>query len=505
MNAAELGVLADQLQERQDPLGEYLAGSLRLEAMHAGDPARWALEQRLEELWLQHETRWSAAAHAHNARAASVPVALRRGVVAHADIVRGHRVREQWESATRAFDITSLDVRYVESGMEWLFSGEHAERIDALTTPNGSLPAAFGAASRLRALTSLKLRGTGELPVHPSWRTLERLDLHATGEQSRGALEKAHVAAPALRELSVRLGRDRIAALGVLAGWPLERLLLDLRAFPTDPAWLLALASSPLPLQVGELALENTGLAAPAFSKRWPRLARLAVRTPDAIDAIEPLSSQLEVLDLSGSFFSPHNALRLSALQLPRLRSLDLHAWQLGLEDCARFAASPWAAQVEALDLSRTVGGFEREQLGNVLGVPGAFPRLRVLRVDVGTAEGVHALLREGAFPALEELELGAPRPHVLAALAERYLACGLRFRRLALGRPTRAELERLAAAPNARALRRLELHELGDDAVAGLEAVLGLDGLDSVVLHRPRVADPRALARFGAKLRLSA
>ena len=53
-------IFADWLEERGDPLGEYLRLRCRLARLAAGDPQRPGLEARAAALWGQHGVAWWA-------------------------------------------------------------------------------------------------------------------------------------------------------------------------------------------------------------------------------------------------------------------------------------------------------------------------------------------------------------------------------------------------------------------------------------------------------------
>jgi carbon storage regulator len=53
-------IFADWLEERGDPLGEFLRLRCRLARLAAGDPQRPGLEERARALWGQHGRAWGA-------------------------------------------------------------------------------------------------------------------------------------------------------------------------------------------------------------------------------------------------------------------------------------------------------------------------------------------------------------------------------------------------------------------------------------------------------------
>lgn len=53
-------VFAEWLEERGDPLGEYIRVQIELSRLPEGDRQRTALEQRRRDLWRQHGPSWDA-------------------------------------------------------------------------------------------------------------------------------------------------------------------------------------------------------------------------------------------------------------------------------------------------------------------------------------------------------------------------------------------------------------------------------------------------------------
>jgi carbon storage regulator len=53
-------IFADWLEERGDPLGEFLRARCQLAQLPAGDPQREGLEERERSLWGEHGRAWAA-------------------------------------------------------------------------------------------------------------------------------------------------------------------------------------------------------------------------------------------------------------------------------------------------------------------------------------------------------------------------------------------------------------------------------------------------------------
>ncbi|HEU0032838.1 MAG TPA: TIGR02996 domain-containing protein [Kofleriaceae bacterium] len=307
-------VYADALQQRGDPLGEYLAVQCRLDGMPQTDPAWPLLRRRAHQLRAEHGARWDAhrLGQAAHPEPTSSPRQLAAQLPAYPAIRSAYvyAIHEPLELLVDLGQVTELSVQSRESPARWLASGV-ADRVQRLRLEADArwiedLP-------RLPALEALTLQMWTRRRAVP----IPRLPDLASGLREL-ALLHVDIPATALRETRdacsqleklVISGMNGDAALALAGAAPRlrELALLGARDLGTRLAALPALG------QLRSLVLAGTAIGGDVLSRLLPRL------------------SAVEELDLSNCRLDATAARLLATWSgLPRVHALDLSLNPLG-------------------------------------------------------------------------------------------------------------------------------------------------------------------------------
>jgi hypothetical protein len=503
-----LRVHADELQQRGDPLGEFIALSLRAES----NVFEREVQRRLGELKALHEPEWSRGLPASSIRPEGTAlVKLRRGVPAHLQL-HGHPARETVEALVAEHPISQLHAD--PQGFDAVtLMPQVCARMESLSFSSTRLVASLGGVAlphlrRFSAGSSHDLFAPLELPVGCR---LDTLEVKENGLR-RVAVEALATDArtEALTSLKLPIANAGPWLPPVLDRWPLRTLgLLFSRASTGEP--LSRLATSRLRHTVSSLRLvesadgsaSNLSGVEALLSVPWPELRelklRLRVPIPASLARDAAALTRLESLSFDLSPVSVEAFEALATRELPALRELHLGATRLTTAGLARLLTAPWVRQLEVLDLGRNV---LPANAGGLLGAA-AWPNLRELSLGLSTlgAVGVDALL-EGEFPALQHLQLDIPdgaNDRLFARYAE------LPWLQLtSLMGHSNEHLVAVARAPHAARLRHLTMLNVSLDRPA-LDALLTSDALQGLVqLTVPDVRAPMLSAlreRYGARL----
>jgi uncharacterized protein (TIGR02996 family) len=329
-------ILADWLEERGDPRGEYVRLECALARMQPTHPRWQAAYTRRQELWQRHATEWVGPlpGWAWDRR----PPGLGRGL--------GRLEVPVWEflKAPKALAETEA-YAWVE---ELVLSGMTPVRLGKLAaSPNLEGPATV--TLRQHELVA------GELVTlldSPRLARLTGLALSGKPLRDRGAM--AIAVAPQLARLhTLDLSSNLIGAEGIaaLAASPYLNNLtaLDLFDNSAGPSGTEAVASSP---HLGRLTSLSLGINRVGDSGAVPL-------------ASSPFLNRLEKLFLGENQIGPAGAKALAASpNLSHLNLLRLYSNHLGDEGAAALAASPALAQLVNLDLrSNRLGDQGAESL----------------------------------------------------------------------------------------------------------------------------------------------
>jgi uncharacterized protein (TIGR02996 family) len=370
-------VLADWLEERGDPRGEFVRTQCLGARLPEDDPRCPALLARQRELLNAHRETWLRPLPGSHHLAE-----FHRGLVRlvlHPDEILGvaspHFAETEeyaWVEGLRAYDVG-------QQAIDRYLAGPAPEGILALHLAAGGervADRAFVALARsphLCPLTALRLTrfyfgaAAKALATSPHLAALAELDLQANRVEAAGA--RALAASPHLTGLrSLDLGSNDLqdqGARALIAATRLERLTdLGLGSNRLGPKGVAALVAWPLLANLTALRLDGNSVGGDgtrllAGSPAVRRLARLDLRgnrlSGKSVHALaaSPNLTSLTRLDLTYNVAGDRGAAALAAPDgLPRLTYLSLRNNGIGDKGTGALAASPWVARLRTLDLA---------------------------------------------------------------------------------------------------------------------------------------------------------
>jgi uncharacterized protein (TIGR02996 family) len=343
-------VLADQLAQEGDPLGELINVQVALSGDPAG-PQAALLKDREKDLLDRFRSRWSGGLR-------GVDLRFERGFAVEARL----NYVELEAAAPRLFEVAPLlhtihvstDEGYFyrdEIALAVLGKAPHLERLRALHINglNSDAATVLLPHEGFRGLRTLSIRRgllsddrVVELLTAPHLQQLTELDFranllegHAVEYFVRRPLTTLKLANNRLRRVDV----ERLANAELLSGLT----VLDLSGNWIGDDGVRALAASAHLGKLAELGLANTGASA----------AGLATLT----------FPSLRALDVSGNKVGVQGVAALLSGSLPSLESLELAEAHLGDEGLRALLASPGAGTLRSLDLKKNALSPEAAQL----------------------------------------------------------------------------------------------------------------------------------------------